>query len=100
MSRLEIHMNEFKRVFRDCNPQMKEEGDGIVRHLVRTECILHKYLVRTTVGRRTNFAGCIGGPICIKITTKLGLGNHTDCETIHKIVYDLIKKNFRTTVRI
>lgn len=97
MSRLEMHMNDFKRVFKKCEPELKAD---IFEHLVRTECILHKYLERTTIGRRTNTAECIGGPICVEITEKLGLGNHTNCEDIHKIVYDLIKKNYRGTVKI
>ena len=63
MSRLEIHMNDFKRVFKKCEPELKAD---IFEHLVRTECILHKYLERTTIGRRTNTAGCIGGPICME----------------------------------
>lgn len=97
MSRLEIHMNEFKRVFRKCEPEL--EADNF-EHLIRTECILHKYLGRTTIGRRRNFAGCIGGPICSEIIAKLGLGNQSDCRIIHKMIYDLIKKNYRKTVRI
>lgn len=57
MSRLEIYMNDFKRVFKKCEPELKAD---IFEHLVRTECILHKYLERTTIGRRTNTAECIG----------------------------------------
>ena len=75
MSKLEIHMNEFKRVFKKCEPEL-------------------------TVGRRTNPAGCIGGPICVEITEKLGLCHQVRCEDIHKMVYDLIKKKYRETVRI
>lgn len=97
MSRLEIHMNDFKRVFRKCEPELETDN---CEHLIRTECILHKYLGRTTIGRRTNPAGCIGGPICNEIIEKLGLGHQVRCEDIHKIVYDLIKKNYRKTVRI
>ena len=97
MSRLEIHMNDFKRVFRKCEPELKADN---FEHLIRTECILHKYLGRTTIGRRTNPAGCIGGPICVEITEKLGLGHQTSCETIHKMVYDLIKKKYREIVKI
>ena len=95
MSRLEIHMNEFKRAFKMCKPKLEVKSSG---QLIHNQCILHKYLKRTTVGRSVNFAGCIGGPICVEIMGKLGLGNHSSCETIHKMVYDLIRK--RGTVRI
>jgi hypothetical protein len=97
MSRLEIHMNDFKRVFKKCEPELETDN---CEHLIRTECILHKYLGRTTIGRRTNPAGCIGGPICVEITEKLGLCHQVRCEDIHKMVYDLIKKKYRETVKI
>lgn len=100
MSRLEIHMNEFRRVFKRCEPKMRVESHDSYKHLIRNTCILHKYLERTTVGRSVNFVGCIGGPICNEITRKLGLGAILDCEIVHKEVYDLIKKNYRGTVKI
>jgi hypothetical protein len=90
-------MNDFKRVFKKCEPELKADN---FEHLVRTECILHKYLGCTTIGRRTNPAGCIGGPICVEITVKLGLGHQVRCEDIHKMVYDFIKKKYRETVKI
>lgn len=97
MSRLEIHMDELKRAFRRCEPELKVD---YFERLMRNECILHKYIGRTTVGRSINFAGCIGGPICHEITGKLGLGHQTSCEDIHKMVYDFIKKKYRETVKI
>jgi len=92
MSRLEIHMSDFKRVFKECKP--KPEAYSY------STCILHKYLERTTVGRSVNFVGCIGGPICNEITMKLGLGILPSCEIVHETIYDLIKKNYRGTVKI
>lgn len=94
---IKINMNEFKRVFKKCEPELKADN---FEHLIRTECILHKYLERTTIGRRTNPAGCIGGPICVEIIEKLGLGYQVRCEDIHKIVYDFIKKKYRETIKI
>ena len=90
-------MNELKRAFKKCEPELRVD---YFERLMRNECILHKYLGRTTVGRRINFAGCIGGPICAEITGKLGLGHPISCEAIHKMVYNLIKNYGCRNVKI
>jgi len=97
MSKVEIHMNSFRRVLKECKPKLSLSSSGQLTH---NQCILHKYLERTTVGRSLNFAGCLGGPICNEIKRKLGLDNRSSCAAIHEEVYNFIKKNYRGAVKI
>lgn len=80
----------FKSIKRECLCNLDTDYDNW-----RHSCILHKYLLYVNPRLRYFGTNCAGGYICEKLQEILGLKATTDCPTIHRNIYNLIKKNER-----
>lgn len=92
-------MTKLKLVQKNCDTDIERDGWGNLR---RETCILNRYF--QSIGRkRTTMSECLGGSEpCSEMQRILGADIHiTHCPTIHKEIYDLIKKyKFPRNVKI
>lgn len=87
MSKSEI-LHTLRSVRNKCPPKLPRDSNGFI---IRSSCILHKYLLssRGEVWTSKDGTGCLGGGICEALFEKFGFGKCDICPVIHKKFYKI-----------